>query len=556
MNILLLAPAARSRLLPLLTEADHVVQEDDGNANADSLATADLALVEAAVFPLPTGLSLAAFLEQCRSASIACLLIGADPSVITPARGLYPLPSIPDDLLLPVLGVIGDQVKARREARVKADRLHRLEATLVEERRVARYALEQFISHDQLIDPALHFWSRAAHSFSGDIILAARTPANALHLMLIDNMSRGTGAMVSALPVIAPFYRMTEKGFSIDAIVREANARIFRLSPDGRSVPATLVSVDFSDGVVHVWNGGTPKPILLNPLSGSVQTAQPRAELGSFSPESFNVLADIWTFQEECLLALGTRGLMWHIGGDGGDPSENIAHWLHQHDGGRFDRLKQLDMLDFPDIVSGNESVEGEDMSLILVKCQRDVKTAQSPAAKTVSLTSGGEWQLSLRISPDEMRSVDIVPLLLGVIGQFSTTQAMTGTLFVVLSELYNNALDHGILGLDSALKKGPDGMGAFLDERSRRLEALQKGEIELALSQAITPDGLELSVICTDSGPGFNHADVCRRVPVDTEVLPYGRGLALIKSLASSIEFNPQGNRLHIRLPIAPNGD
>ena len=556
MNILLLAPVAGQRLMPLLASVGHVVQEGTGKNNAAAVAAADLALVEATAFPLATGLSLAAFLEQCRSAGVACLALGADPAITPSIPGFYPLPACPDAALLPLVDAIAGQTLAQRDAVANAERLHRLEAVLAEERRVARYALEQFISHDQLTDPALHIWSRAAHSFSGDIILAARTPANVLHLMLIDNMSRGTGAMVSALPVIAPFYRMTEKGFSIDAIVREANARICRLSPDGRCVPATLVSVDFSDGVIHVWNGGTPKPALLNPQSGATHSAQTRMELGSASPENFNVVTDVWTFQEESVLALGTRGLMWHLGEGNDGAIGNIAHWLRDHEGGYFDRLVQLDLLDFPDILSGRESVEGEDMSLILVKCQRDGKTPQSANPKVVTTALGGEWQLTLRISPAEMRSVDIVPLLLGAIGQFNATQSMTGTLFVVLSELYNNALDHGILGLDSALKQGPDGMGAFLDERARRLQALQKGEIELTLNQSSTPEGLVLSVICADSGPGFNHADVCRREPAETEALPYGRGLALIKSLASSVEFNPQGNRLHVRLAIAPSGD
>jgi len=555
MNILLLAPVAGPRLMPPLVGAGHVVQEANGKTNAAAVAAADLALVEAAAFPLSTGLSLAAFLEQCRSAGIACLALGADPAVMPPVPGFHPLPAVPDAVLLPLLDAIGGQVQARREAAAKAERLHRLETILAEERRVARYALEQFISHDQLTDPALHIWSRAAHSFSGDIILAARTPANVLHLMLIDNMSRGTGAMVSALPVIAPFYRMTEKGFSIDAIVREANARIYRLNP-GRSVPATLVSVDFSDGVIHVWNGGTPNPVLLNAYNDALQEAQPRAELGAASPENFNVIADVWTFQDECLLALSSRGLMRHLDIGSEHVSACLSRWLRQQGGSRFEQLKQFDLLDFPDIPAEEEGIDGEDMSLTLVRCQRDAKTLQGATATVPSVASGGEWQLTLRISPDEMRSVDIVPLLLGAIGQFNTTQSMTGTLFVVLSELYNNALDHGILGLDSALKLGPDGMGAFLDERARRLQVLQKGEIELTLSQSSTAEGLVLSVICIDSGPGFNHADVCRREPAETEALPYGRGLALIKSLASSIEFNPQGNRLHVRLAIAPSGD
>jgi len=40
----------------------------------------------------------------------------------------------------------------------------------------------------------------------------------------------------------------------------------------------------------------------------------------------------------------------------------------------------------------------------------------------------------------------------------------------MILSELFNNALDHGILKLDSSLKQHEEGMEKYFDERAKTL--------------------------------------------------------------------------------------
>jgi hypothetical protein len=98
------------------------------------------------------------------------------------------------------------------------------------------------------------------------------------------------------------------------------------------------------------------------------------------------------------------------------------------------------------------------------------VSSGDSPAAPTAS-----DWRFVLRLGAADLKRLDAVPLILGAIEQFEGVRPFAGRLFLVLSELFNNALDHGLLRLPSSLKAGVEGMDVFLDERTRRLARLAR---------------------------------------------------------------------------------
>jgi len=548
MNILLVEGDAVQHLAGVLTSWGYAVSLGMPPFEQQALTAVDVVIAERTESEVVDA-EFVNLLQWCQDHCVHCLLVD-EASAEEPSKPFI-LPLSKPVSTVDLKSILSLLPQGQSETRGDAELRHQLQTVqdvIAGERRLVRRALEQFINIEQLADPAIKAWTRSANAFSGDVVLSARTPANVLHLMMVDDMCCGALSVVSTIPVISPFYRMTEKGFGIDAIAKEINSRLFRFYPEGQRVSATLVSIDFSDGVIHVWNGGGGSPILLG-YTHNEQVVTLRSALGTATPDVFDARTDVWTFQGDVLFALGSAGLLRYLAAatSGASSLEALECWLQEHGTSQFSVLKDLDILSALD--------SSEDISLVLASCHRDPKTLQEYGVLQPQHAAGGEWRLSLVISPDEMRTVDVVPLLLGVIGQFETTQAMGGILFVVLSELYNNALDHGLLGLDSALKLSVDGMGAFLDERAARLAALRQGEIELSLVQESGPDGPLLSILCRDSGPGFDHATLLKGSPAsDAQSLPYGRGLALISSFASKIEFNPAGNQLRVQLKVTPN--
>jgi len=125
-----------------------------------------------------------------------------------------------------------------------------------------------------------------------------------------------------------------------------------------------------------------------------------------------------------------------------------------------------------------------------------------------------------------------------------------SGEIYTLLSELYNNALEHGVLELPSEWKYTPEGFDRYYSERASRLSGVSGHYIRFSFHHEPTQWGGRLRVVCEDSGQGFdfqNHA-VLQSTEMEQSGARYaGRGLILLKRLAESIRFHEQGSRVEI---------
>jgi hypothetical protein len=115
-----------------------------------------------------------------------------------------------------------------------------------------------------------------------------------------------------------------------------------------------------------------------------------------------------------------------------------------------------------------------------------------------------------------------------------------------VLSELYVNALDHGVLALDSSLKKDPAGFEAYFKTRQSRLARLDSGYVQFDLSAEQGIAQRSILVRVEDSGASFACADPM--LSPSTKTALDGRGLELIRGLCESLEIEGKGNIVSAR--------
>jgi len=445
------------------------------------------------------------------------------------------------------LGVLQRMLQRQQLAEGRARELERYYRTEEDEKRIAGHLMERALRGAQLDDPAVRHWINAAAAFGGDIVAVQRTPSGALHVLLADGTGHGLAASINVLPVLAPFYRMSEKGYGIEAIARELNAKVKSFLPGDRFVAATLAMIDMRERVIGVWNGGNPEPVLIGP-HGSRAFALRHVPLGVLPDEEFDDTLDEHGFEDGSQLFIYSDGLVEAENAAGeafGD--ERLAGVLVNADApGRFNALKAA--------VTGHAGGAAlrDDISVLMVDCRwpDEVPPAMPGPAVPGSLSRRASWCSTLRLSAAEIRQVDAVPLLLGLAGQFEPVRRGSDRLFVILSELYNNALDHGLLGLDSRLKLQREGMEAYLGERQRRLADLDRGEIELELEQMGGEDGAWLRVSCRDSGPGFDHAVLDLDATGESE-MPFGRGLMLVRAICADLRFNDAGNHVTATLAL-----
>ena len=120
--------------------------------------------------------------------------------------------------------------------------------------------------------------------------------------------------------------------------------------------------------------------------------------------------------------------------------------------------------------------------------------------------------------------------------------------LHLLLSELITNAIDHGVLNLDSNLKESDSGFQKYSVQRAKRLDALESGWISVN-AEWVSAELLRISV--QDNGEGFDYESIANN-EIDEHCL-HGRGLLIVKSLCTSVVHIGSGNCIVVEFQPEP---
>ena len=110
--------------------------------------------------------------------------------------------------------------------------------------------------------------------------------------------------------------------------------------------------------------------------------------------------------------------------------------------------------------------------------------------------------------------------------------------LHTIMSELFSNALEHGVLELSSELKETEDGYLDYYQQREDRLAALTEGNVTINVEFMLGAEYGKLKIDFTDSGKGFD----VKNLKASDDDNAFGRGVSLIDTLCDSVEYNDTG--------------
>lgn len=182
---------------------------------------------------------------------------------------------------------------------------------------------------------------------------------------------------------------------------------------------------------------------------------------------------------------------------------------------------------------------KGDDLS-ILTMTFPITNSNQSDKALPKVVLSCIPLQTELHFPADVLRKVS----LMNEVRRFLTGIVSGGEhldlLCSVLSELFANAIEHGLLELDSSLKDTPDGFFEFYQLRDKRLKNLPEYHWVI-LKVNYQPEKQQIEIDLEHSGKGFD----CNRINVTSTERVYGRGIVLAKQLCESLEYSNQGRRV-----------
>ena len=426
----------------------------------------------------------------------------------------------------------------RENASQKAE-LERYFNEVEEEQRTASGLMRRLVQMDGICEPAIQYRFTPAQYLSGDVIAAARTPGNCLQVLVADGTGHGLAASLGVMPVVQPFYAMTQKGFGLATIAKEINRKVREWLPVGRFVAVSLIEVDPHARMVSVWNGGNPPLVLIGDDGAELyRFASRQLPLGIVCSRDMELTIDRFTLEGSAQLIACSDGVVEAMSPDGAafgiDRLISVAGCA-----ARAERMHAMSQA--LDAHLGGRNPH-DDLSLVVVDCDASaiVKHGTTDAQAANGMRGLRNWRFDVELSPDELRQTDVVPLLLATLERMNLPALHRSNLFVVLSELVNNALDHGVLLLDSRLKVGE--MERYLRLREKRLSSLTEGWIRVELEMIERDAEACLRIRIRDSGDGFDWRRLSTQ-SADTQL--HGRGVALVRRLCASVDFRDPGNEV-----------
>lgn len=359
------------------------------------------------------------------------------------------------------------------------DELSLLNQQMVHDQEVAKLVYERITHSNCLSDPALRTLHHGSHIFNGDVILAAYKPNGGMHVLLGDFTGHGLSAAIGALPLADIFFEWTEKGFVMRQILPEINKRLHNILPPNMFCAAAFIDINAHNRTIAVWNAGLPDLLYF-----SADEKLPRMirsdslPLGILNEHEFEANIELLTYESGDYLVAFTDGvyeartkenkIQYNSALDplyAGEVSTQQFEWLEKmlHDEG---------ILKNP---HDDISVLGINLSLA-----QDGSLQSKSASLEKRLDAPADFAFSYELNAESLKNTDPLPYLLQILTTVPELSKRSSEVFMILSEMYSNALEHGILKLDSKLKTTVEGFAEYYSSRESKLQQLTEGWLKI----------------------------------------------------------------------------
>ncbi len=451
-------------------------------------------------------------------------------------------------------------LKAKVDALERVRDLHREvtrhHAQILRDEEIAEQLFSDVVMADNVELDKLHIMLRPAVTFSGDILMSARSPSGELYIILGDFTGHGLVAAIGALPTAEVFRTMTKKGFALSKILKELNSKLEYLLPADKFLAMGAISIAADIKSAKIWNGGIPSIVHLNS----------NHEILNHFPATHLALGILDEIDDEKPLHIDLKegdDLVMYTDGviEACDINKNMygeerfeKHLLNSATDDIIVNIEK-DLISFTD-----GHVQDDDISMVIIPCTKALRVTENKDSaitednlensiinfletddKNVNL----EWQWEFNAHATSLSRIDPVPVLLSQIQELEDIKGHRQNLFLILSELFNNALDHGILHLDSRMKSDPDGFSEYLEKREFGLQNLTNEVVKISIEKISFNNTEYLKMKIKDSGNGFDIHEDTQGLEKNKKLS--GRGINLVRELCFHVEYKGSGNEVEV---------
>ncbi|UTV98551.1 SpoIIE family protein phosphatase [Marinomonas rhizomae] len=366
--------------------------------------------------------------------------------------------------------------------------------------------------------------------FCGDILISAKSPNGNLIIMLGDATGHGMAAAITVYPMVVTFNAMVAKGLSPGAILRELSDKHSQTVPSNRFFACILIEISLSKKTISIWNGGMPHVLLFDKEQHLIDKVPAKnMAIGILPTNDISTKFEVFPLDSIEYISFFSDGLI-----------ENKRHLEKMIS---FDDAYSL-IAEFPNdpeyMVSRMHTMEADltishdDMTLCSLNLEALRKElSDSPVEKP---SPKGNFSFNFELFGNSLLNDHFTLKLVELLESYGFSQSFCQKVFTVLTELIVNSVDHGILNIQSNLKKID--FISYLDNRTAAINTLRDDQkITVSVSWVSSQKALLLTV--SDSGNGYQ---------IDKEITTsndqtYGRGLGIINTLCHDFSYDQNTN-------------
>jgi CheY-like chemotaxis protein len=418
--------------------------------------------------------------------------------------------------------------------------LNQHHARVQQEMILAKKVFSGLIHHDMKKDTTGLCFSMSPMSiFNGDVILAERNQTDGLNILISDFTGHGLSAALGSIPVSDVFYTMTSKGYSHTDILSEINNKLVKLLPTAMFMASAFISIDRVNNVATIINSGLPELYLVRNNKIIKTFVSSNLPLGITRMDPDSISAEMISLEFGDRIIAATDGIM---------EAENSLGELYgkqrildsiisnKHPKQLFDKI-------LTDCINFCEQAEQSDDITLLEICHLEAVQYNEKDTQHIVASKPSNWSMQFSLDIESLRKFDLLPYVMQGINGLQSIPNGYSALSTILTEIYANALDHGVLRLDSSMKNTSDGYMRFYQEKTKRLQSTLQGDISIALNHEVKESGGgRLIIHVMDSGSGFDFNSVLSKT-MDENNSFHGRGMSLISHLCKEVKYMGKGN-------------